>query len=616
MLQQLRSGAKSTIVKTFLFGLLVLATLGLALFSGNEFSHGGLKNQTVAKIDGEKISSAQFDRDVQQTLHQQKVPVTEALKEGIPQTVLQQEINGRIHTKAAADMGIIIDDATAGRQVKTMLAPLVQKGVPERQALQEFLRAYGLSEGQLVGSIKAQAANDLMMRIITEGVTAPEQMIVDAIQYKYEAREGQYFTLTEADAGKIAAPTADELQTVYGTMKESLMQPETRTFAVVTIDRKLLGGDVKVTDEEARAYFDDNKKIYGGIETRTIKQVVVKDEAEAKALAAAGLASDKKIKVLTGTYKESELPKELADLVFKAAEGAKLEPVKSPLGWHVMEVEKIIAPQGKSFDSVKDAILKKLSQEKSSEAVYARADEIDDKIGGGKSLSDIAKDMDLKETVYTNIKADDAAAVKSPMADKILSSAYALEKGDASQLIETPEGNFMIVETRDIKVAAPKAYDLVKADVEKQWHAQKVAAALDAKAQELMTRLKAGEAFEKVASSAGKSLSKTGLITRAQKTALPARLQSALFAMDNPGEAVTVPGEKNLTVLRLVDRKVQAPAKPLKEDRDALNAILKQSLQRDILSQFRQSLLKKYDVVVHDDVLKKMYAPKTEENQP
>lgn len=615
MLQQMRTGAKSVVVKTFLFGLLLLATIGLALVGGNNLSQG-VHSGSVAKVDGEKISAVQFDRDVQQTLRQQKIPQADALKEGVPQTVLQQEINGRIYTKAAADMGIAIDDATAARQVKAMLAPLVQKGVPERQALQEFLRAYGLSEGQLVGSLKAQAANDLMIRVLSEGIAAPQQMITDAIQYKYEAREGQYFTLTEADVGTIAAPTADDLQKTYDAMKSGMMLPETRSFTVATIERKALGGNATVTEDEARAYYEDHASEYKGIETRTVRQAVVKEEAEALALAAAGLASDKKIKLVVGTYKQNELPAELSEPVFKAKPGDKLAPVKSPLGWHVMEIEKINTPAGKSFDSVKAEIMKKAAQEKTAEGVYAKADEIDDKIAGGKPLSEVADELGMKQTAYDKITADNAAAIKSPMADKILSTAYALDKGDTSQLIETPAGDFIAIQLREVTPAAPKAFDTVKAEVEKEWRAQKIAAALDAKAAALVARLKAGESFDKIAAEAGKTLSKTGMITRSQKTALAPRLQASLFAMTNPGEAVTVAGDRSLTVLRMTGRKVDAPATPKKEDVDMISAILKQSLQRDIMAQFRQSLLKKYNVVINDALLEKMYAPKTEENQP
>lgn len=618
MLQAMRTGAKSVVIKTFLFGLLILATIGLALVGGQGASTAATSKNYVAKIGRDKISTMQFDNAVQNALRENNVPRAEALGAGIPQMVLQQEINARLFSRATHDLGLIVDDATAARQIKSLIAPLIAKGTSQKDALQQFLRAYGLSEAQLVGSIKAQTANDLLVRVVSEGVLPPKQMVGDALQYKYETRQGEYFFLTEADAGKIGTPTDADLEKTYAEMKNAFMQPESRSFAVLVADRKALGVSeaAPATEADAKAYYESHIKEFTSGETRTIRQSVVKDEEMAKRLATEGLKTAGTAKILTGTYKENDLPEELSKPIFAAEAGAQLQPVKSPLGWHVISVDKINPATVKSFDSIKADLLKKVHQNKAAEALYARADEIDNDIADGKSLADIAQQLGVKETVYSKITADKKDSVKGPMADKVFANAFALSKGEVSQLIEAPNGEFVLVEVREINAAAPKPLSEVRDEVATAWRNQQIAIALNAKAGDLMARLKGGESLEKIAAAAGKKLTATGMIQRADKTALPARAQASLFAMENNGEAVTVPAEGKLYVLRMTGRKLDAPETPKKEDLDMINGVLKQSLQRDVAAQYRLALMKKYKVEVYDDVLTQLYSKKSEENQP
>lgn len=618
MLQQLRTGAKSVVIKTFLFGLLVLATLGLALFTGHDFSTSAAHKSYVAKIDGSKLSTMQFDRMVQEAAAQQNISRKDAARMGLPQMVLLQEVNTRLFTSEARDAGLLIDDATAARHIKTLISPLTGKGMSEKDALKQFLRAYGMTEGQLVSSVKAQLANDMLLRVISEGVTPAQQMLDDAMKYRYEARSGAYFTLTEADAGKIAEPTDEEIEQTYNASKSIFMQPEYRSFSAIVLTPKALGVEAKVTEEDMREYYKYHPDEFGGSETRAIRQVIVKDEDTAKKLAEGGLKGAKDVKVSSGTYAEGDLPAELAAPVFKAEKaGDKIAPVKSAFGWHVIELDKINKSAGKTFENAKAEIQKKLQQSKTAEAVYAKADDIDGKLAGGKPLSEVADELGLKTQHFDKVAADQKDSVKLPLAGKVLTNVFALSKGEATQLIETPEGEFIIAEVNDILPAAPKPLEAVRADVVRIWRQQKVAEALSAKAAELLQTIKGGETFEKVAANHGKKVTSTSMIKRGDKIdSLSAPMQKSLFAITAPGDVVTVPGENSLSLLRLADRRVDMPQEVKKEDLQGMRQILKQSLQRDIVSQYRQALMKKYDTVINEDVVSSLYDPKNEENQP
>jgi peptidyl-prolyl cis-trans isomerase D len=629
MLQTMRAGKGSIVLKLFFFGLLLMAMVGLAVMDVQGMFRSGVKQDYVAKIDGKKFSAQEFDRIVQQELQKRNIRSEEAFRVGLPQQILMREVNNRLLARAAHDLGLLIDDATVAAEIKRILLPLTEKGTPEPAALAHLLRTYGMSEGQLVGAIKAElASNALIQTVVSGGNEVPEQMVRDALKYRHETRRGEYFVLTAADGGKIAAPTEENLQAAYQAMAARFMQPETRTFAAVVVTPKALGAEIKVTDADIKTYYDAHADEFGTPEKRVISQLLVKDEESANKSAYAQTVGELKklaewnadhgMKFSTGTFTKADLPPELAEVAFNGKPGVVLEKVKSDFGWHLIVVDKVIPGNVRKFDSVKADIRTKLERQQGAEAVYAKANEIDDMIASGTPLSTIAGQYNLKETAFEQVTADKKIETTVPAFDKVMKNAFALDKGEVSQMIETPEGEFVIVETREITPSAPLPFEKVKDEVAKAWEVNQLAEALETKAATMTERLGMGESFDKIADSLGKKIQRTEMMKRDDKSAgksLPNGFVTALFSIDKTGETITVPGEGSLFVLRLAERKIDMPQNPKQEDAEAVRNLLGRSLQNDLLEQYRQSLIAKYNVKINEDLLNAMYAPKTEENQ-
>src|SRR5260370_1148833 len=118
-------------------------------------------------------------------LRQNNIPQAEALRSGVPQKVLSQTINDRIFAKAAHEMGLQVDDATVAKRVRDMLKVLTDKGVSEKDALQQALRTFNISEGQLVSTIKTQMATETLLHAVSAGATASQAMVDNALRYRY-----------------------------------------------------------------------------------------------------------------------------------------------------------------------------------------------------------------------------------------------------------------------------------------------------------------------------------------------------------------------------------------------------------------------------------------------
>ena len=633
MLKEMRAGAKSTVLKLILFGLLLLAMTGLALMDVQGMFRRGVSNDTIVSYGRQKMSAPEFDRLVQSILRRQRMKQSEAYRNDLPKQILKEEVDNRLFTIAADDAGIQIDDTQAAKQIQEIITPLIEKGMTQKDALQRILQVYGVSEGQMVATIKSQIASQQLLALITSGAHAPQQMINDALKYRNEWRRGAWFRLTAENVGAVKTPAETELKAYYDSIAAGYALPETRTLSVIVLDKTVLGDEAKISDDRLKQSYDENIADYKTPESRVISQVVAKDEAAAKEiyaaaektkdLQAAGKGKGNYIK--PASYTEAGMPVELSKAAFGGEAGKVLPPLKSQLGWHILYVEKVVPASTKPFESVKDAIAKDLSQDKISEALYQRANKVDDELAGGKSLAEVAKENNVAETVLEKINVHGMGPdgkkpdTKLPLFDKLVATGFTLQKGAASQLIETPEGAFMIASARDIFPSTQQPFDKVRADVLARWTKDQQLKSLSDKAAKLMERLKLGESFDKIAAEFQQNVNTTDLVQRgtpALKAKLEDNMLSALFSLDSVGQATTVTGDNAITVIRLAERKVQQPeAKAAKDAAEEISAILNRSLKQDLLAQYRLNLMAKYDVRINDKLMGEMYAPKDDNDQ-
>jgi peptidyl-prolyl cis-trans isomerase D len=647
MLKLMRTGAQSQVIKVFFFGILLLGTVGLALFGVQDVFRHGMRSQSVATIGREKISKTDLDNMVTETIRSKRMSREDAYRQGVPMIALQREVNSRIFIKAANDLGLIIDDATVRRELDNLLKPMMDKGLTEKQALENILYNFNTSEGRLVASLKAEIAVEKLSHALADGASAPREMVDDFMQYRYEWRRGDYIKLTTADA-EVKAPTDKDLQELYASeLKTHYMQPENRSFSVLVLDATAVGGKKPETAVDAKSYYDAHKAEFAITEKRVVSEVSTEDDTTAQAVysrakiskdlkSAASTAGKNKAIFTSDTYsKESFLPEELADDVFKAPAGTLLPPKKGLMGRMIIaHVDKIIPAGTMSFEEAKPRIEKELAAQSSggsnSEALYNRAGEIDEMIGGGKSLAEVAKQFNLKITDFNKVDAqgNDANGKKAdaqgvPDFEKVVKTAWTLDKGAASQPVQTATGEFIVVELHDITPAQAKPFASVRDDVVQAWKQKQAGAALDAKASKLMERLHMGDTFENVAASVNKTIQHTALIQREDEPGkdkadqVEPGVKLALFNIDKVGQATSVPGPGSITIVRLADRKIDNSKPPSQEDVQSMQSMLSQGLQTDILEQYRKSLMAKYDVTIDEEALKSMYAPQeaAEEDQ-
>lgn len=151
--------------------------------------------------------------------------------------------------------------------------------------------------------------------------------------------------------------------------QQGMTEPELKNF--LTVYEKVTS-DVKVSESDAKAFYDKNIDKYGQPESVTARHILLKTEDEAKAVIVqltagadfAQLAKDKSIEPGAkesggdlGTFTKGKMVAEFETAAFAQKVGTfSTTPVKTEFGYHVIKVEAHTVAAAPDYTKVKDQV--------------------------------------------------------------------------------------------------------------------------------------------------------------------------------------------------------------------------------------------------------------------
>ena len=125
----------------------------------------------------------------------------------------------------------------------------------------------------------------------------------------------------------------------------------------------------------------------------------------------------------------------LADVAFELPLNKPSEPIKTPLGWHILRVVKIEPPVTQTFEEAKAKLEAELTRDEAVDRIYKIANQVDDALAGGVTLDDAAAKFGLTKTVVAAADAqgldpEGKKLVALPVApDEVLKLVFATTEG-------------------------------------------------------------------------------------------------------------------------------------------------------------------------------------------
>lgn len=626
MLQAIRSTVGSWVVK-ILFALLILSFGVWGI--GDMFRGGGLSG-TVAEVGPVEIGRGELDQEFRRQMERLRplfggsLTSEQARQFGLVDQAMNSIVQRTLFDLAARDAGVAVNDTVVRHRIGEEPAFRNAQGRFDPNQFQAALRNNNLTEAMYVASLRQEIARTLVAGAVAAGAKPPEPLVEALYRQRGERRVAELVTIPNTAVGDVGEPTEEQVKAFYDDHGVRFTAPEYRALSVARLSVDDIAKDLTIPDDQLRSYYEEHIANYQTPERRTIRMVLVDDEAKAKQVAeAAKTAGLEEAAKQAGTdavtlegVARNELPDaDLSAAAFGQPEGTVGEPVRSALGWHVLEVTKVEPATSRSFEQVRDEVLARARRDKGYDLIYEVSNRIDDALAAGTPLEEVVANQGMTLTKIPAIdatgKAPDGTAPALPDLAKAVQTAYGLSSGQTSGLTEGGDSAFFVVRVDGITAPALRPLEEVRAQVVEAWKAEEREKRAAERAKTVAEALKAGSAAgaQQQAQQAGGSFAMTAPFTRDARSVegLTPELIRKLFDA-KPEEVVTGSGTDSQIVARLkeiVPADPKAPDAPLAAVADNVA----RGIESDLIAQFTQALQAEYPVTINRDVIAQMYAP-------
>lgn len=627
MLQGIRKGARSWLG-------IVLALILIPPFAivGVEyiFRDGFSRAQPVITVGDAKILGREYERVFRRQMDDLRrrsgraIDYKAAKSMGLVTVVSNQMVTQALYRQASKDQGILVSDAVIRNAVRGLNAFKGVDGKFDPALYARALQNARMNEQQFISSQRAAIASQYLVQSVARVEAAPD-VLVDAMdKYRNEKRTADFFTIRASAITKLPDPTAKQLEEFHKKNKARYTRPPNRTVSAIIVNPEDVFDRIKVTADDIKALYERNRSSYTKFEKRTLRQLVFTKEDDAKKAFAAmvggktfdtvakDIVKRKPLDLGTVTAKELPLPV-IAKAAFSVKEGEVAPPVKSPLGWHLIIVDKVQPQKVTPLKDVKADIERSLKLKKSGKILDQLREDADDALGADLKLAKVAEQLKLKLHTYQAIdvrgRDADGKPIKGLPADpRFLQTVFKQKVKDYKEVIEMKAGAFFIVQVDKITPSRVQTVKEIKDRIVKDWQAGARLTALKVKADALAAKIKAGKSIKEVAAEADVSLKGSSPLNRYGPTGdseVSGTLRDAVYKAKK-GAVVAAPGVGGYSVAVLTDLKIGG--KDAKKQRTAIADTLKRSLGRELLGQYDAMLRRKFPVKIDREGIDKLFS--------
>jgi len=628
MMQAIRTKAGSIIVKV-LFGLLIISFGFWGIYTRSDYYQSHSPDTVIAAVGDRNIRAEDLQRALEPALERLRAQFGTAIDPrqvkqlGILDTLLGQLIDRSLIEQEVARLGLEVSDEEIRDAIYSNPAFRGPDGKFDRQIFAQVLTMNRLSEEQLVARLRHDIPRSDLVQAITAGIGMPRSVVDTLYRYRNEKRLADIVAFPAASIANIGEPSDADLSKFYDAHPDLFRAPEYRGFSVASLSPGDVEQPGEIAEDELKKEYDQRKDEFETPDRREIQQILAPSEEKAKE-AEAALAAGKDWKDVAttiagqdpetidlGLLSRQEIPHELGDVAFELPLNQASQPIKSPLGWHILRVVKIEPAATQSFDEAKAQIATELKRQNAADRLDKVGNQADDALAGGAPLADVAAKYQLKTA--TVAAADEGGrdpqgnAISLPVAsDEVLKAVFGTNQGDTSRIIDMKDGSIFAI--RVDKITPPQVRPLaeVKSQAVAAWQAEQKSEAATKQAEALAGVVTPGVALAKVAGDQGLTLLPATPLSRTAapgQTVSPA-LVAKLFTA-KPGDVVTASDETGAYTAQL--REIQSP----ETIPDAAAAGLSDQLAGDarvgIAGEFTEALRHRFPVEIQRDALDRMF---------
>ena len=485
--------------------ILLLLIFPAFVFFGVSGYDGFLSNDdSVAKVDGVKITRQEFDQSMRRQLDQMRQVLGDQVDARLLDSpaarkeVLDGLIAQRVLQVESTVRHLGVSDARLRTTILEIPGLKKPDGSFDMERYQTLLKAQGLNEAMFEGQMRRDLSLQILPEAATQSAFVPRTVVTRIIALQEETRDVRALLLG-ASAFRDKVKVSDEqLRKFYDDNTRDFETRESAKVEYLVLSADELAQTVSVSEDELRAYYTRNKARYVTPEQRQASHILIKlekgaSEAERKVAgtrAAALLAQVRggaDFAALAkaqsqdpgsaqqggdlGLFARDTMVKPFADAAFAMKVGEISNVVESEFGLHVIKLTAIQPGGEKPFEAVRATLDAEIRRQQAGKRFAEAAEAFTNLVyEQSDSLKPAADRFKLKIQALDSLdRLPTGTSVPKPlMHPKLLTALFSPESIKSrrnTEAVETGGNTLVSARILEHRPAQKKPFDAVRAEV-------------------------------------------------------------------------------------------------------------------------------------------------------
>jgi peptidyl-prolyl cis-trans isomerase D len=389
------------------FILLLLIFPAFALFGVSGYDRFLNDDDSVARVDGARVSRMEFEQAVRQRLDQMREMLGGQIDASLLDTpaarreVLDGLIVERVLQAEAARRHLTVSDEQLRAAILEIPGLRKDDGSFDMPRYKALLKAQGLDESGFEGQLRRDQSLRIPLQAAGAGAMLPRAVIDRLIALQEETREVRELRISPSDHVAAVKPSEDQLRKHYDENGAAFEVPESARIEYVILSAEELARSIALSEDDIKGYWEQNRARYTTAEQRRASHILIRLEpgapaaerdkamARAKALVAqarggadfAALARANSQDPGSaaqggdlGAFTRDAMVKPFADAAFALKVGEVSDVVQSDFGLHVIRLTAIQPAGEQPYATVRPTIESELRRQQATRR-YAEAAE-------------------------------------------------------------------------------------------------------------------------------------------------------------------------------------------------------------------------------------------------
>ena len=569
-----------------------------------------LPTSVLAQVGNHEITVTQFRRIYQRQVQEYRLQAGGELSDellrslGVDRQLLQQMIDEYTALAEAERLGIVATDAEIRRRIVSL--PAFQENgqfIGEqryRQTLQ--VQSPPLSTTQFEEDIRRGIVIERLQAAVTQWVSVSNEEVEDEHRRRNEKVRVNVVAFRGDDYRDEVEVTDTDIEEFYENESLVYQVPEKRKLRFLLIDEAAMADAITPTEAEIQEYYDFNRSRYmtpgqvrasqillrigdedeAAVEARATELIAqARDGADFAELARAHSEDEATIEGGgdLGTFGRGRMIPEIEGATFALGVDEVSDPIKSPLGYHIIKVTEKQEELTQPLTEVRDTIVNTLQQERASARATALARAISAEVSVPEDLDRAAasRGLEVQESAFAG---PGEPILGLGLANEVSARAFQLEEGEVDGPLGTAVGPaFVTVSDRQDPYVPP--LDEVRAQVREDVLRQRALSLAQERANVVAASLREAADFVAAAEAAELTVGSSELLARGgafPEVGVNSAVEAVAFALPEGSTSDVIEAGNIAAIVQVVERESVTPEQ-LSNDRVDLRYELLQRRQ-------------------------------------